>query len=135
MLLISIGSSFAAHSQHTDTICLPVAHAKSVLAAAKERDVLKERVGLLQVDIALVNQRLAIKDSVISDLVGKDINNTAIITAMQEQKAALLDEKKIFNDQLRSYETLIRKQKRKTFWTAAAGVLATGITGYLYLMK
>lgn len=103
--------------------------------AAKERDILKERIGILTVDISIMNRRLSQKDSLITEYQAKDNANDVIIASMREQRAALEDEKKIFNDQLRGYEGLLRRERRKRFWTTVGGLVTTGIAGYMYFVK
>jgi len=133
IILISI--SLDGNSQTTDTVCLPVADAKKVLADAKQKPVLLERVQLLTDDIRLLNQRIAVKDSLISTYVAKDGNSQAIIKALEDQKATMQEQRKLFEDQLAGYEKLLRREKRKRFWTAVGGTVTTGAALYLFITK
>ena len=137
-LLLSIiltSISYAGSSQTTDTICLPVADAKKVLADAKQKPLLLERIGLLTDDIRLLNQRIAGKDSLIAAYVAKDGNNKAIIKALEDQKATMQEQRKLFEDQLAGYEKLVRREKRKRFWTAVGGTITTAAAMYLFITK
>ncbi len=137
-LLLSIiltSRSFAGSSQTTDTICLPVADAKKVLADAKAKPVLQERIVLLTDDIRLLNQRIAVKDSIIASYTAKDGNNQSIIKALEDQKAIMQEQRKLFEDQLAGYEKLLRKYKRKQRWTAIGGTITTAAALYLFITK
>ncbi|MGQ0739569.1 MAG: hypothetical protein ACT4OJ_10950 [Bacteroidota bacterium] len=135
LFMILTGSSFAAHTQTIDTICLPVAQAKKVLADAGQKPVLQERIQLLTDDIRLLNQRIAVKDSLIAAYAAKDGNSEAIIRTMEEQKALLIQERDLHKEQVVQMEKLIRKEKRKRFWTAAGGALSTAAGLYLFITK
>lgn len=135
LLMLWISNSFAGSSQTTDTICLPVADAKKVLADAKAKPVLQERIVLLTDDIRLLNQRIAVKDSIIATYTTKDGNNQAIIKALEDQKAIMQEQRKLFEDQLAGYEKLLKKYKRKQRWTAIGGTLTTAAAMYLFITK
>lgn len=90
---------------------------------------------MLSADIALLNQRIGQKDSIIMDYQRKDGNNEAIITALQEQKGMMELEKKVYLQQVQDFEKLLRKERRKRFWTAAGGIITTGLAAYLYITK
>lgn len=127
--------SYVGSSQTTDTICLPVADAKKVLADAKAKPVLQERIVLLTDDIRLLNQRIAVKDSIIATYTTKDGNNQAIIKALEDQKGIMEEQRKLFEDQVKGYEKLLRREKRKRFWTAVGGTITTGAALYLFISK
>lgn len=120
---------------NTQTIELPIEQAKAVLADAKQKPFLLERIALLNSDVLLLNQRIAVKDSIIAAYQAKDGNYAAIIKALEDQKALMLEEKKIYIDQVATMEKMIRKEKRKRFWTAAGGMLSTGAALYLFITK
>jgi hypothetical protein len=118
-----------------DTICLPITDAKKVLSDAKQKPILLERIALLNSDVVLLNQRIAVKDSIIAAYQAKDGNYTAIIKALEDQKALMQEEKKLYQDQVATMEKMLRKERRKRFWTAAGGVISTGAMAYLFLTK
>ena len=41
----------------------------------------------------------------------------------------------LYKDQINGYEKLLKRERRKRFFTAAGGVVATGLTLFLYLQK
>ncbi|HUP13110.1 MAG TPA: hypothetical protein VM187_12875 [Niastella sp.] len=106
-----------------------------MLADAKQKPLLLERIALLNADVLLLNQRITVKDSIITAYQAKDGNYTAIIQALQDQKALLQDEKKLYVDQVTTMEKMLRKERRKRFWTSAAGMLSTGLMAYLFISK
>lgn len=109
--------------------------AKKVLADAKQKPVLLERIALLTDDIRLLNQRIAVKDSLITVYVARDGNNQAIIKALEDQKGIMQEQRKLFEDQVKGYEKLLRREKRKRFWTAAGGTITTAAALYLFISK
>lgn len=130
-----IKSSYAGNCQGSDTICFTIEQARKVLTAAKERDIYKERINLLQGDVSLINQRISQKDSIIADLRVKDFNNQSMVMTMKEQRVLLEDQKKILLDQIGVLNKTVRRMKRRQFFTAAGGVLATGVMVYIAATK
>lgn len=115
----------AGQSRHTDTLCFPVETVKKVLIAAEQKKVLDGQVILL-------NQRIEGLTEIIRNLNEKD---SASVALYNSQMAVMKDQKQLYQDQLNGYEKLLRKEKRKRFFTAAAGTLATGAALYLYISK
>jgi hypothetical protein len=117
--------SFAASSQTIDTTCTPTEKLRQVITDAKMKPVLEERITIL-------NDRISNFQMVISNLNEKD---SITIAAYEKQIQFYMDEKKIYEDQLKGCEKLLRKEKRAKKAAIAGGVLATGIMAYLYLTK
>lgn len=128
-------ASFAGNSQTTDTICLPVAQAKKVLADAKQKPLLLEKIQLLQADIKLMEERIAAKESIINNMEAEAMSSQEIIDQLKEEKQMYEEQKKIMLDQARAFEKLLKKEKRKRRWTAFAGFVSTGIVTYLFISK
>lgn len=127
--------SFTGNSQNTDTICLPIAQAKKVLADAKQKPVLLEKVQMLQADIKLMEERIALKESIINNMERDQMASQEIIDQLKEEKQLYEEQKKIMLDQARSFEKQLKKEKRKRRWTAFAGIVSTGIVTYLFISK
>jgi ASC-1-like (ASCH) protein len=98
---------------------------KKVLIAAEQKKVLDGQVILL-------NQRIEGLQVVIKNLEEKD---SATVAAYNAQLEAMKEQKEIFQSQLDGYEKLLRREKRKRFWTGAAGILTTGAMTYLLITK
>lgn len=94
------------------------------MADAKLRPVLQERINLLTTDISLLQERIA-------NLKTKDSVNTLLIATYEAQVSTMQEQRVIFEDQLKAYEKLIRRQKRKTFFTGLAGIVTTAVTFYI----
>ncbi len=103
---------------------MPITEAKKVLADAKMKPILQERINLLNADILLMSER-------IGNLKAKDSVNSQIIATYEAQLFVMKDQRKIFEAQLKDYEKKIRQQKRKTFFTGMAGIVTTAITFYI----
>lgn len=95
------------------------------MIAAQEAKVLKEQKVLLEERIDNLKQQ-------ITALEEKDSEKTALFN---NQLANLLEQKAIYTDQINTYEKLLRKERRKRFWTGAAGVVTTGVATYLLITK
>jgi len=128
-------ASFAGNSQITDTICLPVAQVKKVLADARQKPLLIEKINLLQADIRIMEERIANKESIINNMERDQMASQEIIDQLKEEKQLYEEQKKIMLDQARAFEKMLKKEKRKRRWTAFAGFVSTGIVTYLFISK
>jgi len=106
-----------------------------VFVDAKQKPVLLERIDLLNADIKLLNNRIAVKDSIINLMERDELASQEIIATLREEKKLMQEQRKVFEDQLNAYEKLLRKERRKRRWTAAGGILLTGAATYLYITK
>ena len=112
-----------------------MAQLKKVLTDAKQKPVLLEKIDLLTTDIKLLNERIVVKDSIINLMERDELASQEIISALREEKKLMLEQRKVFEDQLNAYEKLLRKERRKRRWTAVGGIMLTGAATYLYLTK
>jgi putative NADH-flavin reductase len=95
------------------------------LIAAEQKKVLEQQVTIL-------NDRITNYQSIVSSLNAKD---SVTVATFNMQIKLLTDEKALYQDQIKGYEKLLKKERRKRFLTTAGGVLTTGIVAYLYLTK
>lgn len=105
------------------------------MIAAEQKKVLDEKVSLLSADIDLLNQRISEKEKIIADLKAKDTANISIIGTYDKEISTMKEQRKVFEDQLKSFSKQLRKEKRKRFWTAAGGLAGMGVLAYLYISK
>jgi hypothetical protein len=105
------------------------------MADARSKPFLEERIKLLSIDTAILREKISLKDKEILNYEAKEGNYESIIQALKDQKGVLLDQEKVFHDQIDSYERMLRKERRKRFWTAAGGIVTTGLAAYLYITK
>lgn len=117
--------SCAGQSKTTDTLCFPVETIKKVLIAAEQKKVLESQVTLL-------NERIFGLNEIIKNLNEKD---SVSVKTYNDQLAVMRQQKELFMDQLNGYERLLRKERRKRFWTAVGGVVTTGLATYLFITK
>lgn len=122
------GKIYAQPSTTTDTLCFPVQVVKKVLIAAEQKKILDSQVIVL-------NQRIAEKDSIVSLLKSKDDTNKQVIQTYEDEIKVMKDQRVIFEGQIKQNEKVIRKLKRKVFWTSVFGITATGATVFLLLTK
>lgn len=125
LLTVTTAISFAGHTQSTDTICMEMSVARKVLIAAQQKPILDSQ-------IAILNTRISGYEFAMSQLMAKDSVTRASLVKQAEyyesQKKAILESVSDLNKAL-------RKEKRKRFWTGAAGMLTTGVMGYLLIRK
>jgi septal ring factor EnvC (AmiA/AmiB activator) len=118
-----------------DTLCISVADAQNCAIAKKQRSVLAERIVILDSNINYLNQAIAATNRTIAALQAKDENNKAIIVQLQEQKQIMADQRKVFEDEIKTLKTELKKERHKRFWTSVAGLAGVGIMAYLYIVK
>lgn len=101
---------------------------QKVLIAAEQKKVLEQQVVVL-------NLRIAEKDSIIALLRFKEETGEQIIKTYEDEVSVMKDQRKIFENEIKQNEKIIRKLKRKVFWTSAAGLAGVGAMAYLLLIK
>lgn len=123
--MILTGSSLEGLSQNIDTICAPVAQMKKVYAAAAQKKVADSLLSIAERQVSQLQNTIKLLNE-------KDLE----LKLMYEGQIANLNQQiAIYKDQITGYEKLLRREKRKRFFTSAAGVLTTGIMAYIYLTK
>ena len=123
LLLILTVNSYG--QKPADTLCLPTENVRGLVIAAKQGDALKQQVVIL-------NDRIGLLQSIVKELELKDSASKSGYTA---QIAALLEEKKIYQDQLNTYEKLLKRERRKRRLATAGGIVTTGLAIYLGFVK
>ena len=91
------------------------------MIAAKQGDVLKEQVKIL-------NEKVTLLQSMVLNLEQKDSANTS---QSVNQVALFKQEIDLYKDQIKTFEKLLRREKRKRFFATAGGVMTSGIILYL----
>lgn len=135
LFLTTVKMSFEGKCQPIDTTCVPTVQLKKILTDARQKPILLERIEILKSDIAYLNGRIAVRDSIINLYDLNDLQSKEIISILKEEKSIYEQEIAIFKKQLVSYEKLLRKERRKRRWAAFGGVALTGIVTYLYISK
>lgn len=125
LCLVLISLNFAGQSQTTDTICFPVDVAKKVLIAAEQKKELDKQVTFL-------NERIFNLQQLITALEDKE---SLAAEGYKSQIKILLEEKAVYEDQIKTYEKLLRKERRKRKAIAGAGITVAGILTYLLISK
>lgn len=108
-------------SQTTDTLCFPVPVIKKLLIDAKQKRYADSLVTVYRSDISILNRKINALE--VKDSVNREINNTyqAMIGTMKTETTILTGQ--------------LKKQKRKTRWTAVSGIVLTGIVTGLFIFK
>jgi hypothetical protein len=132
-LMILITVPFSGRSQNTD--CPTDAQLRKILTDARQKPILEERIGYLNDDINILNQRITEKESIIRDLKSKDSTSSDIIRTYEREIGTMKEQRKILEDQAKDFAKQLKREKRKRFWTAAGGVAGVGIMAYLYITK
>lgn len=98
----------------TDTICKPERIFRNLLTIAKQKEAQDTLINIYRSDINILQGKINLMEE-------KDRNHIAIESAYQNQVSVLTKE--------------VKKWRRKTTWTAIGGILLTGITATLFLIK
>ena len=93
------------------------------MIAAEEAKVLKEQKKILE-------ERITLLQSLVNAVEEKDAAKTAMY---EGQIKNLLEQKATYDDQVKTYEKLLRKEKRKRFWTGSVGMAITALAFYIGL--
>jgi hypothetical protein len=110
-------------STASDSIKISAKAARNLLIKAQQAAILEDEVKNLNERIIEKERQLAItstRDSLLMISLNSDISN-------------LKEQKKVFSDALDTMTKELRKQKRKTRWTAIAGIVAT--IGGIFFIK
>lgn len=114
------------HTQPIDTVIrVKASQARKVYADALQKPILEER-------IAILNERIANYQVLIKTFEEKD---SIRAEDCKSQIASLIEEKALYQDQVKTMEQMIRKERRKRFWITASGILTTGAAIYLSTLK
>lgn len=135
ILILNFASLSQNTGQKTDSITVAVVGLRNIVADAKQKPVLLEQIMLLKNDIRLLDSRIMIKDSIIAEYVSKDYNNNSIVGSLRREKQLLLDDRQFKNEQLDTYEKLLRKEKRKHRWAKIGWFTTIALGTYLYISK
>jgi len=111
--------------KNTDSTTVSTAALKRILTAAEQKKVLDGQVVIL-------NDHIAILNSLVKVLQDKD---TATVGSYERQIAVMKEQRVIYDDQIKTFEKLLRREKRKRFWTGAAGMASTIAMIFLTLKK
>lgn len=113
---------FAGQSQSSsDTICFKVSEIQNVLIAAKQKKYADSLAFIYRSDISILSQKVAALE--VKDSANREIANTyKNMVGTMEAKTTIL-------------ENQLKKQKRKTRWTAIGGLVLTGIVTSLFIFK
>lgn len=110
----------------TDTIVrLKSNVARNMYKDALQKPILEERISIL-------NERITNLQILVKTVEQKD---SILIMDSQNQIKLLLEEMTLCQDQVKTMETIIRKERRKRFWVSAAGIVTTGAAIYLSTLK
>lgn len=121
-------SSFAAKSQTSDTLCFQIPVIQKVLIAAKQKSLADSLNVLLRSDIAILQNSVhahQVKDSLNREIIGGYV---AMTGTMRDQRQVLETQIGVLNKE-------VRRWKRKTTLAAAGGLLLTGLTTFLFILK
>jgi len=121
LLLILIGRNLEGQSQTSDTLCFDVPTIKKLLIAGEQGKVLKQQVVIL-------NDRITLLQSMVTNLEAKD---SATVASYEAEIKTMKEQRVIFEDQIKTFEKLLRKEKLKRKLISGVGILTTGLAIYL----
>lgn len=123
ILILLTGIPCAAQSK--DTLCFPTETVRSLLINAEQGKLLKKHVLVL-------NDRITILQDMVKNLEQRD---TATVGSYEREISVMREQRALFEDQIKTYETLLRRERRKRRLITATGILTTGAALFLSLKK
>lgn len=90
----------------------------------------REKVKLYEQQVQFLNERIALKDSIIRTYVLKDTTNARIVDTYKQEITNLQQQRNTLEKALAEQNKYYRRQKRKTVFTAIAG---SGVTAAIIL--
>ena len=117
--------AYGAHSQTTDTVCLPIADAKIVLEAAQKYKVAQKRMVELNDIITDLNSRIDLNKKIIEEYKDKGDNYEAMIKELRGEIEVMQQQKEILSSQITLLEKKLKKANNKSKWVAAGGIIST----------
>lgn len=124
-LKIALLTSFAGNSQASKDSCFTTEEMRGIATKLLQKKVLEERVVIL-------SARVDTLQAIIRQLETKD---AATVEGYESELKTVQEELKIYMDQVETFEKIVRREKRRRFFTAVGGTLATGAAMYLYITK
>ena len=134
MLVCLITSTKLSHSQTTtiDATLVPNAKLRDAAKLIEKGKICEQRVELMKKKIAFLNQRIAIKDSIISIHGEKDTAQLRIVETYKAEVTNLIEQRDLAKKEMLHQNKLLKRQKRKT----VIGILGTaglGVAAFIFL--
>lgn len=123
MLVCLITSTKLSHSQPTitDATLVPNAKLRDAAKLIEKGKICEQRVDLLNEKIVFLNQRIAIKDSIIAIHGEKDTAQLRIVETYKAEVTNLVEQRDLAVKEMKHQNKLLKRQKRKT----VIGILGT----------
>lgn len=127
LFTLLIGRTFAGNSQTSgpDTLCLPVETIKKVYTAALQKKAADSMNAILLTRVDALT-------GVVWLLKAKD---SATVAGYETQFGSFREEKALYQDQIKTYEKLLRRERLKGKMAAGLGIAATALTIWVSLKK
>jgi len=134
MLVCLITSTNLSHSQTTtiDATLVPNAKLRDAAKLLEKGKICEQRVELLNEKITFLNQRIAIKDSIIYIHGEKDTAQLRIVETYKAEVTNLIGQRDLAVKEMKHQNKLLKRQKRKT----VIGILGTaglGVAAFIFL--
>lgn len=135
--MLTILTVLQGHSQISDTskVIISKKDALRVLAKGYEAKALEQQRDLLLIANDTLKARISIKDMIILNLSGKVSDYKSIVSDKDAIIQAQKDQRTILQNQVDQKNIELKKQRRKTRFTAFIGLLTTGLVTYLFISK
>lgn len=94
----------------------------------------REKVILYKEQVQFLNERIALKDSIINAYVSRDTIGSRIINSYKTEVANLIEQRDVAIKAMNRQNKLLRRQKRKTVFVTLAAPAITA-AAFIYLKK
>lgn len=131
-LIVLVLTSLNAISQTSNDslTCIPNSQLKIAAKLIERGRVDSAELSFQKKAASLLSEQIQVKESIIAGLSQKIDLQKQIEATYERDKASYLDQISIVNREVLRLQKDVRKQKRKTFFTALAGIAATGLALY-----
>lgn len=108
---------------------------QNLLTAAYQKKYADEIINDLKIRIALLNENIKQYEIIIKNFVGKDTLNNDIKLLFASKVEDMKKQRAIFEAAILDYKKEAKKWRRKVRWISITGIVAVGISAYLYIKK
>lgn len=108
---------------------------QDLLIAAKQKQSGDAIILELRNQLSLLTEKINAYEIIAKEFLGKDSLNADIKAIFRLQIGTMKQQRSILENDIATLKKDVRRWKRKTRWTAVAGVVATAAVAYLYISK
>lgn len=98
------------------------------MVAAEQKKVLEQQIALFKSDIDILNSRIQSKEKEIQFIEARD---SSTLKSYEKEIEIMVDQRSIFEGEIKALQKQIRKEKRKRVVTGILGIGSTALAFYI----